>query len=113
MLVNTVPSGTNLVSTKWVFIIKVKSDRTLDCFKARLVARGFSQIYGINYFETFTPTIRIDTLRVFLVIAAKKNWDLTHIDVKNAFTESHLKEKIYLSPPKGVKVKKGYTLHVL
>jgi hypothetical protein len=67
------PSGTNLVSTKWVFIIKVKSDGTLDRFKARLIARGFSQIYNIDYFETFAPTVQIDTLRVFLAIAAKKN----------------------------------------
>ena len=107
------PSGTNLVSTKWVFLVKIKSDGTLDRFKARLVARGFSQIHGIDYFETFAPTVRMDTLRVFLAIAAMKNWDLTHMDVKNAFTESHLKEKIYLSPPKGVKVKKGYALRVL
>jgi hypothetical protein len=107
------PSGTNLVSTKWVFLVKIKSDGTLDRFKARLVARGFSQIYGIDYFETFAPTVRMDTLRVFLAIAAMKNWDLTHMDVKNAFTESHLKEKIYLSPPKGVKVRKGYALRVL
>ena len=107
------PSGTNLVSTKWVFIVKVKSDGTLDRFKARLVTRGFSQIYGIDYFETFARTVRMDTLRVFLAIAAKKNWDLTHMDVKNAFTESPLKEKIYLLPPKGVKVRKGYILHVL
>jgi hypothetical protein len=42
-----------------------------------------------------------------------EDWELTHMDVKNAFTESHLKEKIYLSPPKGVKVKKGYALRVL
>jgi hypothetical protein len=96
-----------------VFIVKVKSDRTLDHFKARLITRGFSQIYSIDYFEIFTPTIQIDTLRVFLVIVAKKNWDLIYIDVKNVFTESPLKEKIYLLLPEGVKVRKGYILRVL
>jgi hypothetical protein len=107
------PKGVNLVSTKWVFTVKVKSDGTLDRFKARLVARGFSQIYGIDYFETFAPTVRMDTLRIFLAVAALKDWELIHMDVKNAFTESHLKEQIYLAPPQGVKVKDGYALRVL
>jgi hypothetical protein len=107
------PKGTNLVSTKWVFTVKVKADNTLDRFKARLVARGFSQIYGIDYFETFAPTVRMDILRMFLAIAAKKDWELIHMDIKNAFTESHLKEKIYLSPPQGVEVHKNNALRVL
>jgi hypothetical protein len=107
------PKGTNLVSTKWVFTVKVKADNTLDRFKARLVARGFSQIYGIDYFETFAPTVRMDILRMFLAIAAKNDWELTHMDIKNAFTESPLKEKIYLSPPQGVDVQKGHALRVL
>jgi hypothetical protein len=107
------PKGTNLVSTKWVFTVKVKADGTLDRFKARLVARGFSQIYGIDYFETFAPTARMDTLRVLIAIAAKKDLELTHMDIKNAFTKSHLKEQIYLAPPQGVKVKDGYALRVL
>jgi len=81
------------VSTKWVFTVKVKADNTLDRFKARLVARGFSQIYGIDYFETFAPTVRMDILRMFLAIAAKNDWELTHMDIKNAFTESPLKER--------------------
>jgi hypothetical protein len=72
-----------------VFIVKIKSDGTLDRFKARLVARGFSQIYGIDYFETFALTVRIDTLRMFLVIAAMNNWDLTHMDVKNVFVKKY------------------------
>lgn len=107
------PKGVNLVSTKWVFTVKVKADGTLDRFKARLVARGFSQIYGIDYFETFAPTVRMDTLRTFIAVAAKKDWELTHMDIKNAFTESHLKEQIYLAPPQGVNVKDGYALRVL
>ena len=107
------PKGVNLVSTRWVFTVKVKADGTLDRYKARLVARGFSQIYGIDYFETFALTARIDTLRIFLAVAAAKDWELIHLDIKNAFTESHLKEQIYLSPPQGVEVKDGYALRVL
>jgi hypothetical protein len=77
------------------------------------VVRGFSQIYGIDYFETFAPTTRMDTLRVLIAIAAKKDLELIHVDIKNAFTESHLKEQIYLAPLQGVKVKDSYILCVL
>ena len=96
-----------------MFTVKVKADSTLDRFKARLVVRGFSQIYGIDYFETFAPTVRIDTLRTFLAVTAKEDWELTHMDIKNVFTESHLKEQIYLTLLQGVNVKDGYVLRVL
>lgn len=106
------PPGANLVSTKWVFTVKYTSTGEIERFKARLVARGFSQVYGLDYNETFAPTVRMDTLRIFLAIVAAEDLHCDHIDIKNAFTESHLKEEIYLSPPTGVKVKKGYTLRV-
>src|SRR5258708_21017846 len=70
-------------------------------------------MYGVDYFETFAPTVRMDTLRIFLAIAAMKDLELIHMDVKNAFTESPLKEEIYLKPPKGVRVNSGYALRVL
>jgi hypothetical protein len=107
------PAGANLVSTKWVFTIKTKADGTIERFKARLVARGFSQVHGQDYSETFAPTVRMDTLRLFLAIVALENLECSQFDIKNAFTESRLKEKIYMSPPQGVEVKKGFALQVL
>ncbi|EDN93221.1 hypothetical protein SS1G_12167 [Sclerotinia sclerotiorum 1980 UF-70] len=106
------PKGSNLVSTKWVFTIKTK-DNKVERFKARLVARGFSQVLGKDYNETFAPTMRLDTLRLFLAIVAKENLECSHFDIKNAFTESHLKEEIYLEPPQGVKVERGHVLKAL
>lgn len=106
------PKGSNLVSTKWVFTIKTKNSR-VERFKARLVARGFSQVLGKDYNETFAPTVRMDTLRLFLAIVAKEDLECSHFDIKNAFTESHLKEEIYLAPPQGVTVRKGHVLHAL
>ena len=106
------PPGTNMVSTKWVFTVKTLHGK-IERFKARLVARGFTQKYGIDYTETFAPTVRIDTLRIFFAIVAKLNLECSHFDIKNAFTESHLKEEIWFSTPDGVKVKKGYALRAL
>jgi len=68
-----VPKGTNLVSTKWVFTVKLQVDGTIERFKARLVARGFSQVYGKDYTETFAPTVRMDTLQIFLAIVAAED----------------------------------------
>lgn len=107
------PQGTNLVSTKWVFTIKTNPDGSLERYKARLVARGFSQIYGEDYTETFAPTVRVDTLRVFFAMVAAEDLECWQYDVKNAFTEATLKEQIYLSQPDGVPVRKGYALKVL
>jgi hypothetical protein len=107
------PEGANLVSTKWVFAIKTLLDGTIERFKARLVARGFSQQYGLDYLETFAPTVRMDTLRLFFAMVAKKNLDCWHFDIKNAFTESELREDIYLAPPQGVQVTKGHVLKAL
>lgn len=91
------PKDANLISTKWVFTVKTEPDGSLDRFKARLVARGFSQTYGEDYTDTFAPTVRMDTLRVFLAIVAAEDLECRQYDIKNAFTEATLKEKyIYL-----------------
>ena len=107
------PKGANLVSTKWVFTIKTFTNGSIERFKARLVARGFSQQYGIDYVETFAPTVRMDTLRLFLAVAAKRDLECWHFDIKNAFTESDLREDIFFKPPQGVAVTKGRVLKAL
>ena len=107
------PKGANLVSTKWVFDVKKSVTGETERFKARLVARGFSQQYGVDYIETFAPTVRMDTLRMFLAMVAKEDLNCRQYDIKNAFTESHLKEQIFLEPPQGLAVKKGHVLRAL
>ena len=102
-----------MVSTKWVFTVKLQVDGTVERFKARLVARGFSQVYGEDYTETFAPTVRMDTLRIFLAIVAAEDLECCQYDIKNAFTESELQEKIYLLKPDGISVRSGYALRIL
>lgn len=109
----TPPEGANLISTKWVFTLKFNVDGTLERFKARLVARGFSQAYGIDYTETFAPTVRMATLRAFLAIVACENLECEHYDIKNAFTESRLKEELWMQIPDGIHAKRGHALRLL
>ena len=107
------PKDANIVTSKWVFKPKLNPDGSLDKLKARLVARGFSQAYGVDYENTFAPTARFDTLRLFLAIVALEDLECHQVDVNNAFTESFLKEVIYMSPPPGVEVAKGRALRIL
>ena len=97
------PSGDiNLVSTKWIF--KVKSDGR---HKARLVARGFTQQYGIDWHESYAPVTSTLIVRVFAAIACARAWLLHHIDVRAAYLCANVDESIYLSPPVGVNVPEG------
>lgn len=66
---------------KWVFTMKYKSDRTLDRYKVKLVAKGFTQTYGIDYSET-SPAAKLNTVKVLLSIAINKKWPLHQLDVK-------------------------------
>jgi hypothetical protein len=98
------PPSDNLVSMKWVLTVKTMVDGSIERFKASLVAREFSQAYGLDYEETFAPTVRVDTLRLFLAIVAFENLECWHFDIKNAFTESELEEKIFFQLPPSVNV---------
>jgi len=70
-------------------------------------------VYREDYTDTFTLIVRIDILRIFLVIMAIKDLEYNHFNIKNAFTKSILKEHIFLLKPKGVPVHNGYMLHIL
>ena len=106
------PDKSNIVTSKWVFTTKYNIDGSLNRLKARLVARGFSQRYGVDYEDTFAPTMRHDTLRMFLAVVTMLNLECHQVDVNNAFTESYLNEKIYMAPPPGVDVSPGQALEI-
>ena len=79
----------------------MKSDGTLDRYKARLVAQGFKHEYGIDYEETFAPVTKINVVRTLLSIAAVHHWPLWKMDVKNAFLHGDVQETMYMRLPPG------------
>ena len=97
----TLPKGKHLVGSKWIFSIKYNSDGTIERYKARLVARGFTQTYGLDYEETFAPVAKLNTVRVLLSLAVNSDWPLLQFDVKNAFLNGDLEEEVFMEIPLG------------
>ena len=95
------PSSQFVVGYRWVYKIKTKADRSVERYKARLIAKGFTQEYGIDYEETFAPVARLTSIRCLIAMAVICRWPLYQIDVKNAFLNGDLQEKVYMQPPLG------------
>ncbi len=101
-----VPRGRKIVSGKWVFALKRGADGEVVKYKARFVARGFTQEQGVDYNETYAPVAQRSTLRMLLAVAAARRLQVEHSDVSNAFLNSVLAEggdveEIFVSQPEG------------
>eukprot|EP00873_Tetraselmis_striata_P025534 jgi/Tetstr1/445798/TSEL_033444.t1 len=95
------PVGRHAIGNKRVFKVKANSDGSVNRFKARLVAQGFSQQAGVDYHATFSPVVKLSTLRTCLTVAAARGMHIHHIDIETAFLNASLKEEIYMRQPKG------------
>ena len=94
-------AGQRAIGLKWVFKIKKDEHRNITKHKARLVAKGYVQRQGIDYEEVFAPVARMESVRVLLAVAAHKSWSVHHMDVKSAFLNGDLAEKVYVQQPPG------------
>ena len=90
------PEGRKAVKSKWVF--KEKAD---GHFRVHLMAKGFTQIEGVDFDETFSPVARFESLQLLLALATLENWEIHQMDVKSAFLHGDLDEEIYMKQPQG------------
>lgn len=95
------------LSSKWVYCIKTRADGEVDRYKARLIIKGYEQIYGVNYTETFSPVVRYDTIRLLLWMAAADNLEISQFDCKIAFLNEELEESIFMVQPEGYNDESG------
>ncbi|KAJ9557034.1 hypothetical protein OSB04_011648 [Centaurea solstitialis] len=89
------------IGRKWVFKKKTDMDGNVHTFKARLIAKGFTQTHGIDYDETFSPVAMLNSIRILMAISAYFNYEIWQMDVKTAFLNGKLTEDIYMEQPQG------------
>ncbi|MCO5562680.1 hypothetical protein L7F22_016308 [Adiantum nelumboides] len=95
------PPGKKAIGTKWVYKLKRKPDGEIDCYKARFVAKGYTQQKGIDYEETFAPTCRMTIVRFLFALAAHFGWDVHQSDIVTALLNGDIFEEVYVTQPRG------------
>ncbi|KAL4340682.1 hypothetical protein GQ457_08G019310 [Hibiscus cannabinus] len=100
------PKNKKVIGVKWVYRVKLNSDGSINKHKARLVVKGYSLEFGVDFTETFAPVARFDTIRLLIALVAHKSWEIYQLDVKSAFLNGYLQEEIFIEQPEGF-VKKG------
>lgn len=95
------PAGKNPVGSKWLFKIKTDASGNLVKFKARIVAQGYSQKYGEDFYEVYAPVVKLTSVRLLLSLAGKENLIVRQYDVKTAFLNGELEEEIFMKQPEG------------
>ena len=90
------PTDRKTIKCRWTYVFKSNG-----CYKAQLVAKGYTQVQGINYKETFSPVARYESIRYLLAHAALQDWEIKAMDVKLAYLHGVLEEDIYMEQPEG------------
>ena len=95
------PPGAVPINNKWVFTKKRNKEGVLTKYKARLVAKGCAQRLGHDYIETHLPVVHLETIRAILAIAPTHKLHIQQMDIKGAYLNGTLKERVYMQQPEG------------
>ena len=93
------PAKKPVIKSRYVFKIKIDADGSIARYKCRIVAKGYTQTQGVDYFETFSPALRLDSFRYLISTARLKKFKIHHLDVQTAFLNGELAEEIYMEIP--------------
>lgn len=99
--VDKLPEGKKPIKTRWIFNVKRDGNNIIIKFKALLVAKGYSQIRGIDYELIFSPTLSIDSIKLIIALAAYLHWEIFQLDIKAAYLNAKLDKDIYVTIPQG------------
>ena len=94
------PIGRKVVGSRIIFKVKYKNGQ-VERYKCRFVAKGFSQVYGVDYLLTYSPVVQLTSIRLLLAICLHKNFKMFHMDVEAAYVNTPLNEEIYIELPEG------------
>ena len=99
------PTHKKAIGVKWVYRTKLNSNGSVNKHKVRLVVKGYAQMFGMNFSETFALVARLDTIRMLLALPTQKGWKIYRLDVKSAFLNGYLEEEIFVEQPEEFAVK--------
>ena len=99
------PAGRKPIGSKWVFKKKTNAEGKVEKYKAQLVAKGYSQVSGIDFGDIFSPVAKVTSIRLLLSVAAAFDFEVEQMDVKTTFLHGDLEEEIYMKQPEGFAVK--------
>ena len=107
------PVGKKVIGSKWVLRIKTNSAGKVDKYKARVVAKGYRQMEGVDYYETFAPTVRFESIRSLIAFGVAEGWNFDQMDVSTAFLYADLEEETFVEVPEGVSGVEGMVWRLL